>query len=248
MMKELFSKNNLKILLISIYLLILSLFLVLIYFSEYKELFIINNFFENQSYYDEIKKQNFISILITFFFFTFFWSFFLGFGLFPILISAYLFDIHIALFLVVFSKTIGSALLYSIIKKIYKQRVVNFLKNFNSKLFFIISNLKTYELSTLFILRFLPIPVQLADLGPVLIDAKIRNFIIAKFFGSLVSHFLILQILYSWLNAYKVSGKVISFELLKSPELIYSSLFFILFICLTNIVKYILIKKSKQSK
>ena len=44
MMKELFSKNNLKILLISIYLLILSLFLVLIYFSEYKELFIINNF------------------------------------------------------------------------------------------------------------------------------------------------------------------------------------------------------------
>ena len=68
-MKELFSKNNLKILLISIYLLILSLFLVLIYFSEYKELFIINNFFENQSYYDEIKKQNFISILITFYFF-----------------------------------------------------------------------------------------------------------------------------------------------------------------------------------
>jgi len=79
MIKELFSKNNLKILLISIYLLILSLFLVLIYFSEYKELFIINNFFENQSYYDEIKEKNFISILITFFFFTFFWSFFLGF-------------------------------------------------------------------------------------------------------------------------------------------------------------------------
>ena len=104
----------------------MSLFLVLIYFSEFKEIFIINNFFENQSYYEEIKKQNFISISITFFFFTFFWSFFLGFGLFPILISAYLFDIEIALFLVVFSKTIGSVILYSIIKKIYKQRVIDF--------------------------------------------------------------------------------------------------------------------------
>ncbi len=152
------------------------------------------------------------------------------------------------MFLVVFSKTIGSVLLYSIIKKIYKQRVIEFLKNFNSKLFYIISNLKIYELSTLFILRFLPIPVQLADLGPILIDAKIKNFIIAKFFGSLVSHFLILQILYSWLDSYKVSGKVVSFELLTNSELLYSSLFFIIFICLTNIIKYILIKKSKQSK
>ena len=248
MIKEQFNKNNLKIFFISIYLLILSLFLVLIYFSEFKELFMVNNFFENQSYYEEIKKQNFISISITFFFFTFFWSFFLGFGLFPILISAYLFNIEIALFLVVLSKTIGSVILYSIIKKIYKQRVIDFLKNFNSKLFFIISNLKTYELSILFILRFLPIPVQLADLGPILINAKIRNFIIAKFFGSLVSHFLILQILYSWFDSYKLSGKVVSFDLLKNPELLYSSLFFITFICLTNIIKFILIKKSKQSK
>lgn len=248
MIKELFSKSNVKILLIATYLIILFLFFVLIYFSEYKELFIINSFFDNQSYYDEIKKQNFFSILITFFFFTFFWSFFLGFGLFPILISAYLFDIYIALFLVVFSKTIGSVLLYSIIKKIYKQRVIKFLKDFNSKLFYIISNLKIYELSTLFILRFLPIPVQLADLGPILIDAKIKNFIIAKFFGSLVSHFLILQILYSWLDSYKVSGKVVSFELLKNSELLFSSLIFIIFICLINIVKYILIKKSKQLK
>ena len=150
--------------------------------------------------------------------------------------------------LVVFSKTIGSVILYSIIKKIYKQRVIDFLKDFNSKLFFTFSNLKTYELSILFILRFLPIPVQLADLGPILINAKIRNFIIAKFFGSLVSHFLILQILYSWFDSYKLSGKVVSFDLLKNPELLYSSLFFITFICLTNIIKFILIKKSKQSK
>ena len=76
MIKELFNKNNLKIFFISIYLLILSLFLVLIYFSEFKELFIINNFFENQSYYEEIKKQNFISISITFFFLLFFGVFF----------------------------------------------------------------------------------------------------------------------------------------------------------------------------
>ena len=246
MIKELFNKNNLKFFFISIYLLILSLFLVLIYFSEFKELFIINNFFENQSYYEEIKTEFYFNFNNIFFYF--FLSFFLGFGLFPILISAYLFDIEIALFLVVFSKTIGSVILYSIIKKIYKQRVIDFLKDFNSKLFFIISNLKTYELSILFILRFLPIPVQLADLGPILINAKIRNFIIAKFFGSLVSHFLILQILYSWFDSYKLSGKVVSFDLLKNPELLYSSLFFITFICLTNIIKFILIKKSKQSK
>jgi len=248
MLKELFNKINFKIILVSIYILILSLFFILIYFSEFKELFVINNFFENQDYYNELKSKNFFSILFIFSFFTFLWSFFLGFGLFPLLISAYLFDLHYALIIVVLAKTAGSSLLYTVIKMLYKDKVLNILINFNSKLFNIISNLKIYELSILFLLRFLPIPVQLADIGPILINAKIRNFIIAKFFGSLVSHFLILQVVYSWFDSYKYSGKIISFELFKNQDLLFSSLFLIVFIILVNIIKYFLVKKFNKLK
>ena len=54
-------------------------------------------------------------------------------------------------------------------------------------------NIKKNELSLLILSRFITAPSQVIDLAPVLINAKISNYIIARLLGSLIPYLIIIN-------------------------------------------------------
>ena len=81
------------------------------------------------------------------------------------------------------------------------------------------------------LIRLMPIPVQIADLAPVVINAKIRNFVFSKLIGTLLSHFFYFQAIGSFLHIYRENTDININDFIKDSNILISiSLLFVFFV------------------
>lgn len=219
-------KNFQIIFLLSYFILIFLFYILLDYFNLDNFLnpkFLLNNLNE---YIGDI--YNF-KLIFYFSLFTVLWSLFLGFGMLPTLLGGIIFPTYFGLFLVVVNKTIGSTILFVVFKYNFSNLTKKILSKFNK--FNIKKKIYKNELFLLILIRLMPIPVQIADLAPVVINAKIRNFVFSKLIGTLLSHFFYFQAIGSFLHIYRENTDININDFIKDSNILISiSLLFVFFV------------------
>ena len=191
---KLINLHKKKIFLLVYITIVVSFLIIASYFNIDLEKF--STLIENNK--NEIINLNnllFFKITIFFILFSIIWTFFLGIGLPLLLFASFFYDIFLGTLILVSSRTIGSSIMYIIFKNFFSKEIKNYLnkkKLVNKKLMTFISR---NQFKFFFSIRLIPgIPYQIPDLLPVIFNVKIFTFISAKFLGSLISNFIIINI------------------------------------------------------
>lgn len=191
---KLINLHKKKIFLLVYITIVVSFLIIASYFNIDLEKF--STLIENNK--NEIINLNnllFFKITIFFILFSIIWTFFLGIGLPLLLFASFFYDIFLGTLILVSSRTIGSSIMYIIFKNFFSKEIKNYLnkkKLVNKKLITFISR---NQFKFFFSIRLIPgIPYQIPDLLPVIFNIKIFTFISAKFLGSLISNFIIINI------------------------------------------------------
>jgi uncharacterized membrane protein YdjX (TVP38/TMEM64 family) len=223
--------------LILLYLILIIFFYNLFYEFQLNKNTVIEFLLNNKEKFDFYIDENLFRLFLIFFTFSIIWTIFLGFGLPTMIVAAYLFEPLNGTIFLVLSKTIGVAIIFFLYKKIfysYLSSKISFKKiNKNTLSKF----LKKNELYNLILLRLIPgLPVQAIDILPLIIGVKFKNYILSKFLGSLIPHFLIINFFSVFFtNLDRNLAANLNFSVTK--ELIIAFLIFGLFIILSNLIK-----------
>ena len=230
--------KNIKIILGSIYLIILIIFLYFLFskfdvsrindFSYYKDI---------QTDLDNIVGKNLYFNLIIFFIFSVFWIMLLGFGSPILILSGIIFGKWIGTFISLISISVGSLCLYIIgsyffsdlINKILKNKFTKFIERFQKNEFY-------------YFLAFraaggLGIPFGLQNLLPVIFKIKNHNYFFASFFG-FIPHFFIWNAIGAGINKFiKEADEFSMLNLIMSKEIYVPILIFVILFIFSLLIK-----------
>ena len=230
--------NNIKIILGSIYLIILIIFLYFLFskfdvsrindFSYYKDI---------QTDLDNIVGKNLYFNLIIFFIFSVFWIMLLGFGSPILILSGIIFGKWIGTFISLISISVGSLCLYivgsyffsDLINKILKNKFTKFIERFQKNEFY-------------YFLAFraaggLGIPFGLQNLLPVIFKIKNHNYFFASFFG-FIPHFFIWNAIGAGINKFiKEADEFSMLNLIMSKEIYVPILIFVILFIFSLLIK-----------
>ena len=230
--------KNIKIILGSIYLIILIIFLYFLFskfdvsrindFSYYKDI---------QTDLDTIVGKNLYFNLIIFFIFSVFWIMLLGFGSPILILSGIIFGKWIGTFISLISISVGSLCLYIIgsyffsdlINKILKNKFNKFIERFQKNEFY-------------YFLAFraaggLGIPFGLQNLLPVIFKIKNHNYFFASFFG-FIPHFFIWNAIGAGINKFvKEADEFSMLSLIMSKEIYVPILIFMILFVFSLLIK-----------
>ena len=226
-----------KILLIFFYLLIITFFYNSLFDFQFNKEEVLNFLLKNKEKLDFFITNNFFYLSLIFFISTIAWTLCLGFGLPILIVGAYLFDPLNGTLICVLSKTIGVSIIFIFYNKIFKNYLINKIKfkriiqNKLSKL------LKKNELYYLILFRLFPgIPVQVVDILPLFIGVKFKNYILSKFLGSLIPHYIIISFFSALFeNLDRNLDTKLNFSVTR--ELLIVFLVFSLFIIISKLIK-----------
>ncbi len=235
-MENFFSKKN-NLILITIYFFIIIIFYTYFFGFQFNRTEILNFFIKYRDQLDFYLNNNYYQLTLFFILFSIIWTICLGFGLPTMMIAAYLFEPLNGTIILVFSKTLGVACLYFIYKKIFYQSInkQNFFERINKKN--LLKYFRVNELYYLILLRLCPgIPVQFADIFPLIINVKLKNYLFSKFIGSLLPHFIIINLISKFYENFKKNLNT-EFNLAISKELLLAFFIFGFFIIISNILK-----------
>ena len=230
--------KNIKIILGSIYLIILIVFLYFL-FSKF-DFSRINDF----SYYKNIQVnienivgKNLYINLVIFFIFSVFWVMLLGFGSPILILSGIIFGKWIGTFISLISISVGSLFLYIIgnyffsdlINKILKNKFTKFIERFQKNEFY-------------YFLAFraaggLGIPFGLQNLLPVIFKIKNHNYFFASLFG-FIPHFFIWNAVGAGINKFiKEADEFSMLNLIMSEEIYIPLLVFVILFLFSLLIK-----------
>ena len=203
--------GKLKILLGTLYLIIISMFLW--YFFGYftiEELTSYEFLKNHRDYLIEVKESNILLSSIIFFIFTVFWILMLGFGSPILLLAGFIFGKWLGSLLAVFALSAGATLLY-IFCNFYLKDLIK--EKFSKKFSYLSNKFKKNEFNFFLIYRFVGgIPFAISNVLPTLFDVKIKNF----FFGSLLGMY---PQIFVWVSLGSGIEKIID-QNLKPPTII----------------------------
>ena len=230
--------KNIKIILGSIYLIILIIFLYFLFskfdvsrindFSYYKDI---------QTDLDNIVGKNLYFNLIIYFIFSVSWIILLGFGSPILILSGIIFGKWIGTFISLISISVGSLCLYIIgsyffsdlINKILKNKFNKFIERFQKNEFY-------------YFLAFraaggLGIPFGLQNLLPVIFKIKNHNYFFASFFG-FIPHFFIWNAIGAGINKFvKEADEFSMLSLIMSKEIYVPILIFMILFVFSLLIK-----------
>ncbi|WP_415300354.1 TVP38/TMEM64 family protein [Candidatus Pelagibacter sp. Uisw_134_02] len=243
-MHKLIRLFNYKIMIALCYLVLIFFFFSFFFDFQFNKEEIVNFLITNKDKLDHYIENNIFNLFLVFFIFSILWTICLGFGLPTMMLAAYLFDPLNGTLLLVASKTIGVAIIFIFYKKIFKENFFKkrTFKQINQKK--ITKLVKKNELYYLILLRLFPgIPVQVIDIFPLFIGVKFKNYLLSKFLGSLLPHYLIINFFNSFYKNLE-NNLSTSLDLSVTTDLLLAFLVFSLFIILGNFIK----KKLKLDK
>ena len=218
------------------YLIILFFAILIIYFNQWGNFFSPEYLFNNKENLLELKNKYLFETSVVFFFFIIIWTLLLGFSIPLFILTAFFFNVLYGTILLLIGRTVGSTLLYIIANIYFKKSVKNYFEQKNLIFKKVIKNIKKNELGLLILTRFITAPSQVIDLAPVLINAKISNFIIARFFGSLIPYLIIINMVSNFFEFYQ-ENDILNINLFQSIEFLIAITSFILFLFVGKIIK-----------
>ena len=173
--------KNIKIVLSISYILIISIFLWFLFqnfsIQDFTSYDLIKT---NRDKLEGIKDSNIILSSVIFFICTVVWVLLLGFGSPVFLVGGFIFGKWLGTFLVVFSLSVGSTLLYIFAKFFFKDIIK---EKFSSRFYNLTEKFKKNEFIFFIIYRFIGgIPFFISNILPTLFNVKVKNF----FFGSII--------------------------------------------------------------
>tara|TARA_B100000035_G_scaffold296776_1_gene288991 strand:+ start:368 stop:1081 length:714 start_codon:yes stop_codon:yes gene_type:complete len=235
--------KNLKITLGTIYLVILSAFLYLLFskfdisriddFSYYKLI---------QANIDEFIGKNLVINIILFFLFTIFWVLLLGFGSPILLLSGILFGKWAGTLISAVSISIGALLLYIIAKFFFKDLIKLILKDKFEKY---IERFQKNEFYYFFAFRLsggLGIPFGLQNVLPVIFNIKNINYFFASLLGFFPMFFIWNSIGSGINNFIKNSDSFNILNLITNEEIYLPIIIFLIFVIISIVVKKLYFK------
>ena len=213
---------------IGLFYLILFLCFLIIFFSKYsfEEIKSYEFIQQNRDYFFNLKKANFIFIII--------WTFFGGFGSPVALVGGFIFGKFLGTFAVILGLTCGATFLYIFANYFFKDFIrEKFLFKFKN----LESKFKKHEFNYFLLYRFIGgIPFVIANLIPVLFNISVKNYFIGTFIGITPQIFLIAS-LGSGLDKIFEQNEIVPSitDLIFSPE-IYIPILGFFFIVLTTLI------------
>ena len=226
--------SKLKVLIGLIYLAIVAL-VVYLFFYYGADSFLDVNFLKNNK--DKIftfRDQNFIWLIISYFFFAIVWVFLMGFGTPLVIVAGFAFGIFWGSLVSILSFSIGASLLYLFANHYFKDLVFKYL---SSRFLSLKNHFNENEFSYFFFLRIIPgIPFPIKNLVPVLFDMKIKNFFLATILGEAIPIIISISIVSGFAGAIERNAKL-NFDLLYTPEILLPLLALGFMVLLTNYLK-----------
>ena len=229
--------KKIKIIIGTIYLLLLFIFLYF-FFSKFSlEEIITYKFIQtNREYLANIKQTNTILLSFAFMIIAVIWVFLLGFGSPILLISGFIFGKWIGALLATSALSVGATLLYIFVnyffKDLIKEKFLNKFKNLESKF-------RENEFTFFLIYRFIGgIPFQIQNLLPVLFNIKIKNYFFGSFLGMMPQALVVVSLGSGISEIIKNNDSIPTIkELLLSSEIYLPIIGFIFLIFVTIILK-----------
>ena len=230
--------KNIKIILGSIYLIILIIFLYFLFskfdvsrindFSYYKDI---------QTDLDNIVGKNLYFNLIIFFIFSVFWIMLLGFGSPILILSGIIFGKWIGTFISLISISVGSLCLYIIGSYFFSDLINIILKNKFNKFIERFQKNEFYYFLAFRAAGGLGIPFGLQNLLPVIFKIKNHNYFFASFFG-FIPHFFIWNAIGAGINKFiKEADEFSMFNLIMSKEIYVPILIFMILFVFSLLIK-----------
>lgn len=230
--------KNIKIILGSIYIIILFIFLYFL-FSKF-DVSRINDF----SYYkniqvniEDIVGKNLYINLVIFFIFSALWVMLLGFGSPILILSGIVFGKWIGTFISLISISIGSLCLYIIGNYFFSDLINKILKNKFKKFIERFQNNEFYYFLAFRAAGGLGIPFGLQNLLPVIFKIKNHNYFLASFFG-FIPHFFIWNAVGAGINQFiKEADEFSILKLIMSDEIYIPLLVFVILFLFSLLIK-----------
>ena len=172
--------KKIKIIIGTIYLILLFIFLYL-FFNKFSLEEVTNyNFIKsNSEYLVNFRESNLFLVSIVFIALGILWiSVLQGFGSILVLAAGFLFGAYFGTVIVVITLALGSSLTYIIANYFFKDLIK---EKFTNKFKFLEEKIKSNEFFVIFILRIIGgIPIQIQNVLPVLFNVKLKNFFLAS--------------------------------------------------------------------
>ena len=230
--------KNIKIILGSIYIIILIIFLYFL-FSKF-DVSRINDF----SYYkniqvniEDIVGKNLYINLVIFFIFSALWVMLLGFGSPILILSGIVFGKWIGTLISLISISIGSLCLYIIGNYFFSDLINKILKNKFTKFIERFQNNEFYYFLAFRAAGGLGIPFGLQNLLPVIFKIKNHNYFLASFFG-FIPHFFIWNAVGAGINQFiKEADEFSILKLIMSDEIYIPLLVFVILFLFSLLIK-----------
>ena len=182
---------KLKLLIGTTYLICFSTLIFIIFSNfDFKDLFDINFFKNNQQIFNDLKLKNIFLLLFLFSIFSIIWILLLGFGSPIILFAGFVFGQWLGTVVTVISFTIGATLLYSLVNLFFK----DFIKNrFSVKIekFINLFNKNDFLYFTLFRFTGGGMPFAIQNVLPVIFDMTIKKYFFSTLLGIVPGIFII---------------------------------------------------------
>ena len=231
------NSKKIKITVGLLYLIAVSSFLLFLFSKfSFQDLSSIKIIQSNTDKLNDLKDNNFFSLILFFCIFTIAWVFLLGFGS-PIgLIGGFVFGKWLGTFLVTLSLSIGALVLYSVGKyflyDFLKNNLLTKFKNFD-KIF------EGNHFHVMIIFRFVGfVPFSIANLLPVIFNINMKNYFMGTFIGIMPSIFITCSLGSGLNNAiFKFENFPSITVLLSLPEIYLPIIAFISILIISIIIK-----------
>jgi uncharacterized membrane protein YdjX (TVP38/TMEM64 family) len=227
---------KLKLLIGTTYLICFSTLIFIIFSNfDFKDLFDINFFKNNQQIFNDLKLKNIFLLLFLFSIFSIIWILLLGFGSPIILFAGFVFGQWLGTVVTVISFTIGATLLYSLVNLFFK----DFIKNrFSVKIekYINLFNKNDFLYFTLFRFTGGGMPFAIQNILPVIFDMKIKKYFFSTLLGIIPGIFILASIGSGVGNFINKNDSIVWTELIKDSEIYFPILIFVFVLVLAAVI------------
>ncbi len=229
---------NLKIIIGSIYLAIISIGLYFLFSKiDINDLMSYEFIRLNKDLILNYKSENFLFLTIVFFVFCIIWVLLLGFALPLLLFSGFVFGKWWGILIVLTATTIGAALLYLLTNFFFREAVKEKLAPKFSKLREFFNRNDTLYFTCFRFVGGGGIPYAIQNILPILFNMPIKNYIIATFIGSMPSMFVTVSLGSGVERVIDKNSELSASTIITSPEIYIPIMAFFLILIIAFVIK-----------
>ena len=190
------------------------------------------------------KSENFLFLSVAFFIFSIVWVLFLGFASPLLLFAGFVFGKWWGIIISLISTTVGATLLYLLVGLFFREFIKQKLATKFSKLKELFNKNDIFYFTSYRFVGGGGTPYAIQNVLPILFDMRIKNYIVATFFGSAPAMFITVALGDGIEDIIDKNEKVSIFTAMTSPEIYLPLIGFFVVLILAFIIKKLYFKEK----